>query len=40
MPPGLDDDRSRTGLLHRGGLDEEMLGFDDVASWNGDVQEL
>ena len=40
MPPGLDDDRSSTGLLQRGVLDEEVLAFDDVAPWNGDVQEL
>ena len=33
MPPGLDDDRSCTGLLQRGVLDEEVLAFDDVAPW-------
>jgi hypothetical protein len=40
MPPGLDDDRSCAGLLQRGVLDEEVLAFDDVASGNGDIQEL
>jgi hypothetical protein len=40
MPPGLDDDRSRAGLLQRCVLYEEMLAFDDVAPWNGGVQEL
>jgi hypothetical protein len=30
MPPGLDDERSCTGLLQRGVLDEEVLVFDDV----------
>jgi hypothetical protein len=40
IPPGLDDDRSRTGLLQRGVLGEEVLAFDDVAPWNRDVQEL
>ena len=40
MPPGLDDDRTCTGLLQRGVLDEEVLAFDDVAPWNGGVQEL
>src|SRR3984885_6929129 len=40
MPPGLDDDRSGTGLLQRGVLREEALAFDDVAPWTGGVQEL
>jgi hypothetical protein len=40
MPPGLDDDRSCTGRLQRGVLDEEVLSFDDVAPWNGGVKEL
>ena len=40
MPPGLDDDRSRAGRLQRGVLDQEVLAFDDVAAWNGSVQEL
>jgi hypothetical protein len=40
MPPGLEDDRSRAGLLQRGVLGEEVLAFDDVAPWPGDVQEL
>jgi hypothetical protein len=39
MPPGLDDDRSCAGLLQRGVLGEEVLAFDDVAPWTGDVQE-
>ena len=30
MPPGLDDDRSCTGLLQRGVLGEEVLAFNDV----------
>jgi hypothetical protein len=40
MPPGLEDDRSCTGLLQRGVLSEEVLAFDDVAARAGDVQEL
>lgn len=40
MPPGLDDDRSCTGLLQRGVLDEEVLAFDDVAPRPRSVQEL
>jgi hypothetical protein len=40
MPPGLDDDRSCTGRLQRGVLDQEVLAFDDVAPWNGCVQQL
>jgi hypothetical protein len=39
MPPGLDDDRPGAGLLQRGVLGEEVLAFDDVAPWNGDVQQ-
>ena len=40
MPPGLEYDRSPTGLLQWGVLDDEVLGLDDVAAWTGDVQEL
>jgi hypothetical protein len=40
MPPSLDDDRSCAGGLQRGVLDEEMLTFDDVATWAGGIQEL
>ena len=40
MPPGLDYDRSCTGLLQRGVLGDEVLALDDVAAWPGDVQEL
>jgi hypothetical protein len=40
MPPRFDDYRSCTGLLQRGVLREEVLAFDDVAPWAGDVQEL
>ena len=40
MPPGHGDDRSRAGRRQRGVLDEEMLTFDDVATWEGCVQEL
>jgi hypothetical protein len=39
MPPGLDDDRSCTGLLQRGMLGKEVLAFDDIAPWTGGVQE-
>jgi hypothetical protein len=35
MPPSLDDDRSCTGRLEWGVLDEEVLTFDDVATWEG-----
>jgi hypothetical protein len=40
MPSRLDDDRPRAGRLERGVLDEEVLTFDDVASWTRGVQEL
>jgi len=40
VPPSLDDDSSRTGRLQRGVLDEEVLAFDDVAAWNGGIQQL
>ena len=40
MPPRLHDDRPCAGRLQRGVLDEEVLTFDDVAAWDGDVQEL
>lgn len=32
--------RSRAGLLQRRVLDEEVLTFDDVATWAGSVQKL
>jgi hypothetical protein len=35
MPPGLEDDRSRTRLLQRSVLCEEVLAFDDVAPGRG-----
>jgi hypothetical protein len=35
MPPSLDDDRSCAGRLQRGVLDEEVLTFGDVATWEG-----
>jgi hypothetical protein len=40
MPPGLEDDRSCTGLLQRSVLCEEVLAFDDVAPWTRGIQEL
>ncbi len=40
MPPGLDDDRSCTGFLQGGVLDEEVLALDDVTPWTGDIQKL
>jgi hypothetical protein len=40
VPPGLDDDRSCGGLLHWAVLGEEVLTFDDVAAWDGGVQEF
>ena len=40
MPPSLDDNRSCAELLQRGVLDEEVLTSDDVATWDGGVQEL
>ena len=40
MPPGFDYYRSRTGLLQRGVLCDEVLALDDVAAWAGGVQEL
>jgi hypothetical protein len=39
MAPGFEDRRSRTRLLQRGVLGEEVLAFDDVAAGNGDVQQ-
>jgi hypothetical protein len=40
MPPGLEYDRSRTGFLQRGVLDDEVLALHDVAPGAGDVQKL
>jgi hypothetical protein len=40
MAPGLEDDRSRTGFLQRGVLDEEVLALDDVAPWRRVVEKL
>src|ERR1700722_1493411 len=40
MPPGLKYDRSRTGLLQRGVLGDEVLALDDVTPRSGRVQEL
>ena len=40
VPPGLEYDRPRAGLLQRGVLNDEVLALDDVAAWTGDVQEL
>src|ERR1700722_9045884 len=38
MPPSFDDHGSCAGRLQRGVLDEEVLTFDDVATWDGGVQ--
>ena len=38
MPPGLDDDRSCTGLLQRGVLGEEVLAIDHVVPWTAGVK--
>src|ERR1700722_187777 len=40
MPPGLENDRSCTGLLQWGVLGGEVLALDDVAAWTAHVQEL
>jgi len=40
MPPGLEDDRSCTGLLQRTVLCEEVFAFDDVAPWTRGIREL
>ena len=35
MPPSFDDDRSCAGRLEGSVLNEEVLTFDDIATWAG-----
>ena len=35
MPPSFDDDRPGAGQLQRGVFGEEVLTFDDAATWQG-----
>jgi len=40
MPPGFDDHCSCARFLQLRVLDEEVLAFDDVATWDGRAQQL